>query len=113
MLVNSFAIFFLILLILLLGTIAIQFIRLEKKLEETVEVLEEELIDVFGTQPGESLASAAGPAVSAGAAAAALSTMAKAPPAAAKGDAGKKPSGNKPSGGKSAPAKGGGGKGRK
>lgn len=34
-----------------LGQIAIQFIKLERKLETTVEILEEELVDVFGTSP--------------------------------------------------------------
>lgn len=32
-----------------LGQIAIQFIKLEHKLESTMEILEEELVDVFGS----------------------------------------------------------------
>ena len=44
-------ILFLIVLALFLGQIAIQFIKLEHKVEQAAETLEEELIDVFGMQP--------------------------------------------------------------
>ena len=49
-LLYTFIILFIIALALFLGQIAIQFIKLERKLETAVETLEEELIDVFGTQ---------------------------------------------------------------
>ena len=48
----TFIILFLIVLSLFLGQIAIQFIKLERKVEAATETLEEELIDVFGLQPG-------------------------------------------------------------
>ena len=44
-------ILFLVVLAIFLGQTAMQFIRIERKVEETVETLEEELIDVFGMQP--------------------------------------------------------------
>jgi hypothetical protein len=46
----TFIILFLIIIALFLGQIAIQFIKLERKVETVVETLEEELIDVFGVQ---------------------------------------------------------------
>ncbi|MFH0920116.1 MAG: hypothetical protein V1913_07110 [Fibrobacterota bacterium] len=51
MLINTFLILFLFCLALFLFQIAVQFIKLERKLELTAEVLEGELIDVFGTSP--------------------------------------------------------------
>lgn len=44
-------ILFLIVIALFLGQIAMQFIKLERKVELAVETLEEELIDVFGMHP--------------------------------------------------------------
>jgi hypothetical protein len=53
MLINTFLILFLFCLALFLFQIAVQFIKLERRLDQTVEVLEEELIDVFGMSPGD------------------------------------------------------------
>jgi hypothetical protein len=50
-LLYTFIILFLIVLALFLGQIAIQFIKLERKVETAVDTLEEELVDVFGLQP--------------------------------------------------------------
>jgi hypothetical protein len=49
-LLYTFIILFIVALALFLGQIAIQFIKLERRLETAVETLEEELVDVFGTQ---------------------------------------------------------------
>jgi len=53
MLVNTFLILFLVCFSLFLFQIAVQFIKLERRLVNTVEVLEEELIDVFGISPAD------------------------------------------------------------
>ncbi len=47
--IYTFLVIFILLLAIFLGQIAVQFIKLEKKLETSVEVLEEELVDIFGT----------------------------------------------------------------
>ena len=49
MVLNTFLIILLISFALFLCQIAVQFIKIEKKLESSIEVLEEELIDVFGS----------------------------------------------------------------
>jgi hypothetical protein len=47
--IYTFLVVFILLLALFLGQIAMQFIRLERKIENSVEILEEELIDIFGS----------------------------------------------------------------
>ncbi|OGJ89466.1 MAG: hypothetical protein A2487_12705 [Candidatus Raymondbacteria bacterium RifOxyC12_full_50_8] len=45
----AFIVVFLIVLVIFLSNIAIQFLRLERSIEKTVEVLEAEITDVFGS----------------------------------------------------------------
>jgi hypothetical protein len=47
--IYTFLVIFILLLALFLGQIAMQFIKLEKKIENAIEILEEELVDIFGT----------------------------------------------------------------
>ena len=49
MVLPTFFILLLVLLSLFLGSLAVQFIKLERRLEDTVDVLEDELVDVFGS----------------------------------------------------------------